>query len=194
MDAEALRTEYEGLRTKKGGLVESIPKLVVRRIIVEADPLSGIDKARAAVTPLENEAEGWSRRASWVGRTPIADGETRPESSDIPFDGEWKLSETESCRLVYDGGERWRLITIRELEPGADDRGGGEVRNVLREDTSLIANGLAGGAARLSYAVYWGAPREIGADGKPVGKDGERPPGIRRLAARFLGFDIDRKA
>lgn len=195
MDFERVLEQYGALRIAQDGRLRGAPELVSRRIKIESNKLMESRDIRSEVAALEARAEGWSRRASWVGRTPIAPDNTGPVADDIPIDGEWVCEGGEkSYRLVHGGGEHWKLIAIREV----DTAEAGAI-TVLREDVNLIANSLAESADWLSYAVYWGEPlpyadsggtvaaNEADDSGDAAQSDGML--GIRRLATRFLGFN-----
>jgi hypothetical protein len=165
----AILAAYEKLR-RADGLLKGVERLTPCAIMISPDDS---DRVVDRVHAFERDKEGWSRRESRAFRTPTPTDDLVLPSDGRPVDGEWVEDETTSHRLVRSGAG-YRLITISEVPDDAQ----GAVP-VLREQVDLIATRMAG-AARLSYAVYWGTPQD---------EDGAKR-GIRRLAARFLGFDV----
>lgn len=166
-----VESDYAAVRS--GALARyRLRPLVRTRISIskpDADVTRDRDRASAKTTELESHI-GWSRRESWLARTPAS----APADAGPPLDGEWAITATRSVRLIY-SGMLWRFIQIDE------DTGG---REVLRETIKAIGGTHAvppagpgrGRPTRLVYAVYW------------AGSEAD-PAGLRRIATRFIKFE-----
>jgi hypothetical protein len=141
--------------------LRSDPQLSTAWLVWSEESIETADAIEPRIAALEDKLEGWCRRTSWAGRTPVSEV---PDERGLPLDGEWVVDAGTGLRLLYDGA-RWRLITLTEAA--------GTGTPVLRETVALLATG---GRRRLRYAVYWAAPVNDSA-------------GLRRLACRLLGFE-----
>lgn len=158
IEGSILVADYQALR---GGALRDYQMPGLRPVMIDVCEEVVSDPAAAGELASRYEQhDGWSRRESWVERTPAVP----PADSGPPLDGEWVLSATASVRLIYDGRD-WRFLTIAV--------GAKEGTPALEEVVTLIG---AGNRPALRYAVYWAAPPHD-------------PSRIRRLCSRFLGFD-----
>jgi hypothetical protein len=168
---EELHKDYQGLQAQLG-----LPPLERMYVLVERQTLTIAD-VEAEVARLET-SQGWLRRQSNVRRTPSGQ-KAAAQDYGLPLSGEWRLSENESKHLRQDGKGGWLLYRYRQFasqdEAEQARRKGGDVGTVhvcLAEKTVLLSADEGG---KLAYHVYWGG-------------DGAN---IRRLFARFLGFEPD---
>jgi hypothetical protein len=168
---EQLAADHEKL------LAVGLPPL--RRVWVELrapEIWNTAQEAEQKIAELERKALGWIRRQSATDICPRGTFDAAAEGA--PLAGEWLIlprpgepppTTEQSADLRYASGV-WRLIRIVEHQAPAAG-----ARDLLRQDTILAATRLSG-RRELRYAVYWGA-------------DPGDPAALRRLFARFTGFD-----
>lgn len=177
LDLSAAQNDYAALQC---GMLQgyAMPELTLVAIELATEVLIDRQSADAKVAAYEAKHIGWSRRESWSGRTPLVAGGSNDEVGP-PLDGEWRVSQSESVRLVYEGS-LWRFITIREVNDRAiPATNSSKRRDALKEYVHLVAKPANDGGRDhgfLCYAVYWGAP------------DPNDVSGIRRIASRFIDF------
>lgn len=147
--------------------------------------------AKPAIVPQQARAPagtGWARRRSAIQRfdahsvPPLGEG----AEDDPLLVGEWLLPDGTSRHLRPASDEPGKLIfweySERVLQSDLQSLTAGETP-ALRQDIAVLAHPGLEQASRIGklqpvllYHVYWGL-------------DGEDPPVLRRLFARFGGFD-----